>query len=783
MRILDLSSPLNYNTLPASLGKIPRKYMIKFNPSIALYDSKNKIYLITYRTYVSVNRIGKPTRPKDPATPWWDGWFNNIYDGTGMALVKIRNNRIETLSDSIQKSGDWKQDMRVSTIPGKKHLMCYYTWIGNKNIHIGKNIPDRKFSPDVCTRRAWTDEEKAHFQEEQSKIKRIIASKRCVFMEKSNLKIRKRPFSYRFETKKVICPNYHNIIEKNWGFFIYNDKETFQYGLSPWNFLYYENSQMNKCNIIKPHNSDIFDKIQHYYQGSIHFSSSTPLKDLNKKELLGVYHTKIDYAKLYNMIQENKISSNSKLFEFIKILQKELDLPQLSKLRKWKHYENLTHDRYIYTMGYYTVNKKTLQLSRFSRSFLIRKDTGIIMFPSGLEHYGNNKYLITYGRDDIECKLMIISKKEIVEELKYTNSIFPQDYNTILVNYQFPKIKTKKLAMIVHPKPLDKILWTSSQPWIKWGKEDEIRMIDENFAQFDDTVVAFVKYTYPNIEVERIYADKVHLLNPKKYDMIAFITTTYVFLYDLYHYITPSLKPYWNKVLYILQSQQAYPNFKTNLTMDIKCLMYDVMKKNRIHIAPIFCFDLNKTSPSNITESIKKTGWDTVILKPSLGGESEGIEVIKNDNNLSENIHEYFDKYANFFDNIVAQKYIPSFVQNLESRNYYFGNNYAYTIFTNPTKTIIRLIKNKKEAKYHNLEKQYISSLRLSNKVMKIVQQFYAPDEPGFTRIDIGCCINGKVFFNELEISPGVFSGFLWKELPLVDALLGEQIVKVLYQR
>ena len=76
-------------------------------------------------------------------------------------------------------------------------------------------------------------------------------------------------------------------------------------------------------------------------------------------------------------------------------------------------------------------------------------------------------------------------------------------------------------------------------------------------------------------------------------------------------------------------------------------------------------------------------------------------------------------------------------------------------------------------------KKIYEDTIKLSKKVMKVVSSHYAPDEPGYSRVDIGCCISGKVFLNEIELVAGFFSGQLWNKLPLIDAKIGDQIVKV----
>ena len=772
MKIIELSSLTNSGVLPATYKDLDRRRMIKFNPAIVSYDEQKGLFLLPYRVYVSYNE-GVPKKSKDYGTPWSDVWTSRLFDGTAFALLKVSSNgTVECLDDVIPDTYDNFTDLRITHHPdskGKSKYHVYYTWIGNKNEEVGyKLVPPLAYGSCRGSKMPKIVDPKS-----QKKIVNANSAKKCIYMESGTLTMRRTRgnSSYSITDRKTMCPGHHNTIEKNWSYIQYKGYDAYHYGLTPWFFLVY--NKPDSCVRVDSKMSTIFSRIADYYGGAIHFSGSTPFKPFKNGKMLSVSHIKIDYLKLKNLGL-----TGSKIWKFLLKTQKQLNLPAIRNMKKWIHFNQQVHDRFVYVYFFFTVDPETLELDRFSDAFLPCREQSLLTFVSGLERFKNN-YLVTYGRDDVGCEMAIYSRAEIDRLLVHTNRSRPTSYDIHLVDNELNQSKTLyKIGIVTHPQlGFDTIPKAEfMRPWTVTVPKN--RVVDSNFVQSDMSVVKYLQRSYPDFEFEAVPAKRLLAKKNDKFDMLV-----YTFVSNAHFDVLYGLGKSQKVHDFIKADTRSYPNYRSMELLDNKSVLYKVMRENRIPIAQTFSFKISESTAESVTREIQKRGWEKVILKAATGFENRGIKVLTVGPRLESNVNKYMN-LNRLKEEIVAQEFIGEFTKHLESCCYYVGNELQYVLVTNANKKFIKLLSTPEDitrdvVRRGYSKKIYENTIRLSKKVMKVVSAHYAPDEPGYSRVDIGCCISGKVFLNEIELVAGFFSGHLWNKLPLIDAKIGDQIVKV----
>lgn len=210
--------------------------------------------------------------------------------------------------------------------------------------------------------------------------------------------------------------------------------------------------------------------------------------------------------------------------------------------------------------------------------------------------------------------------------------------------------------------------------------------------------------------------------------------------------------------------QKLYPNIKVMKVLNNKCNMYKFFRDNGVRISPEACTKMEpgrrlSTNVNRLKNALK--GENDVFLKPAEGFMDKGIKHIVRP--APEKLEAYAkEAVKEKYGQIVVQKFVPSFASNLEMRNYYICGKFQFAIFTNPSKTTVIRVKNRKEAEKHKLGLQFARGRRIANQTMAAVKEkLYAKKySPGLLRLDVGCCLNQKnttVFMNEIEFLPGLF--------------------------
>ena len=770
-KIIELSSPIDYCSLYANLPGIERQRILKFNPSIALLEKQ--LYLLSYRAYISGEYPeGIPRRPAHMGAHWYEDWGSAIFDGTGFAILKF-NPKTDTptiLVDKLQSNGIWLHDMRLAKVlkhtfdaktgNGRCKVLAFYNYLGKQ--------PDKLVNAKVtkrCYKQKRTNADKLGAQENVC-VYQEIGIVNCTYNTK------KGTLKYTITQKRPICKNFHKEIEKNWSLVHYDGKNTvFQYGMHPWTFLKFNNRTGDACTKINTKNkmNNVFEQIVHYYKNNAFFSGSTPFREFNETELLAVGHLKFKFPKIKN--------TKSPFYKYVRKIQKKHKLPK--KLTDWGHFDDITHYTYIYVMFFYTIDKDTFDLKRFSPAIFIEKGNSNLIFVCGMDHYSNNSYIITYGRDDVGCECMILNQTTVDKLLIHTKPITPSKYQIRSIGGAFKVDNPIKVGIVVHPQiGFDTVLMSQRSSWIEKVPKNRRNLFEDNaFAQSDYSIAEYLKQNYPQLKITIIPADKIltkkYKTIVKQSDLVVYNLVSFMHLYHLH-----KSKNARKQIDTLLSYKNAWPNFKVQKLFDNKCILYKTMKKHKIPIADTICFNMRKIPPEAITKKLRaKKTWQKLILKPAFGYESQGIEIKNNNTQLLDEMKEYYGNYKKRFDEIVAQKYIPSFAEHDEIRFYFVGEQMHYALLTNfKNKNVVHLVTSVQEASKQGY-KYFKQAKHLALKVIKVIKQYYRKTEKmGYMRIDIGCCIHNKVFLNEIELVAGFFTGQLGEELPLIDIKIADQI-------
>lgn len=180
----------------------------------------------------------------------------------------------------------------------------------------------------------------------------------------------------------------HNIVEKNC---ILLENEHVLYNINKQ--LIYQTLQTKITKY-----STILDHINNRYK-NIFISFGTPVLKFDNDQYISVGHMKIEYK------------NNDNIY-----LKKFLNNIDLSKIKQ--------HGKYIYFAFLFIFNHNydILYISDFFIPTMNNEDylPYLLVFPTGLTYY-NNKYYISYGEGDEKCKILELSKDEILNILKKYN--------------------------------------------------------------------------------------------------------------------------------------------------------------------------------------------------------------------------------------------------------------------------------------------------------------------------------------------------------------------------
>lgn len=380
-------------------------------------------YVMVYRTtYLK----GKKRRPQ-PRT-WnarkkkfegiWDSQFDGWWDGTGMARLRIdASGRITVLTDSVAKTGDHLEDSRL------------VSWNGNMFIQYSDlfsvwetyDVPESTLNPRFKERCVWG------------------GRGNCFSIGMVPVKLTKKGGFKHSGPAKLVCQDKTTPTEKNWAF-IEGPKQkemVFQYSFAPLKFLASTPGPNGpvSCREIYPKKSTFFARLHKFYGSDVipHPSVSgiactTPLVPFNKDYYIGAGHVKVSYKYL-------KPKSRKPIHKFIREVQSRLGMEGIHP-NDWSKHSKDIHPGYVYTMFFYTIHRKTLELGKVSDAFTPQsKDLGYfntIVFPMSIQPFVGQQYAISMGIADTDTAILTASKRELEKLMIHSNTSAPSNFRFYL---------------------------------------------------------------------------------------------------------------------------------------------------------------------------------------------------------------------------------------------------------------------------------------------------------------------------------------------------------------
>lgn len=415
-----------------NLTKLPKNSeggLIKFNPSISLLkQSKNFCdYLMWYRATQPCKTTGKrPTKPRMPPynSTMWDTDWNLCWDGAGICKLRVFNDgRVKIKNDMVPiKETTYLLDARLVFWRNSYHVIYNrYT----------KNRPYPNSNPELENCAIYTNNQGL-----------------CYTMESHPIKITNKGI-YSLDFPRVLCRDKHSRYEKNWSIVLpVENKRLIHYSFTPqMKFLVSDHQadvNNDKCQWIVSPNSGFFMKLFTYYKSVLPplvangIAVTTPLIDFDSDTWIGIGRIKVSYKKMD--LDAGKMK-NTKLGQFMNLLRIVLGIPNITPA-EWFKYSEEIHADLLYFSFFYTVNKKTLAIDKFSYAYLPQSPDvdyfASITFPVAIQPFTKGNFAISLGIADIDCGIMTMSKKEIKNMLIYSNKTNPKNFDFKILNFENP---------------------------------------------------------------------------------------------------------------------------------------------------------------------------------------------------------------------------------------------------------------------------------------------------------------------------------------------------------
>lgn len=395
----------NVDALPES------QKLIKLNPSLVLLKKTDDYaqYILTYRAIYPLKKANDLRMPRAPGTMWRTKWISE-WTGTGYCKLKIyKGGKISISNDTVDTNLSEMDDARIFKQASAMYLQFgVYTYWQDFPKTASREL--RK-SPDYKTGLC------------------IVQMIQEIAWKNNKIKLLGKP--------KVLCEDYHERYEKNWAS-VTERPGLYHYSFAP-EFIFLQED--SKTVVRTPTQSDFFIRLWKYYKKyfpgealKCGISCSSPLIDYTATEYLGIGHMKISYEELeFSKVKQGK----DPLFVFIRELAKLLGLTDVDP-KQWSARSEFlnSYTGYIYWSFFYTIRKETLELDSFSPAFLPQNNflpyVTTITFPTSIEHFLDDKFVVSQGISDINCGLMIFSRDEINKLLKYKNDLGANKYDFIV---------------------------------------------------------------------------------------------------------------------------------------------------------------------------------------------------------------------------------------------------------------------------------------------------------------------------------------------------------------
>ena len=311
------------------------------------------------------------------------------------------------------------------------------------------------------------------------------------------------------------------------------------------------------------------------------------------------------------------------------------------------------------------------------------------------------------------------------------------------------------------------------RPWLKYAPEHlTVNSKGKTVIPDDAAIGMYLETQFKNVIVDYILPKDLTPKRLKQNDL------NFMIIYDLLESYHNEPRNVFLKLKNTLKkANNIFPSYEYQQYINNKCLYYEDLDKKNITVAPTLCrYDKNA---DKLLKDVKEQKWEQIIAKPVYGQESKLFKKFKDlsPKPIKNHMTKIVDKYG--LPGTIFQEYIKGFDKsNIEVRSFYVGNNYNYSVYTSSDNTWTP-----KEEGGTKKYDRYKNALDLSKKTLKKLPKMCVNgvNLPRLlTRIDIGCCLEGKQqdFVNEVEFVPSLYIEM--KNLPtLIDVELAKQMHKI----
>lgn len=353
----------------------------------------------------------------------WDRWFNNnksnnwmkllsgkdsdllVVDTTGVCSITMERGKMLQVTDvqfDVFPPDGERQDARIFMDGPTSARMLYNTWGRRADGDYGKCVVPGGFKKDGQPTR--------------------MCSARLT------LQANGKWVASQIDTD--VCEIGSNFIEKNWQILPFHGQEVWAWGFDHDHFIAYDGSscRKNDCDglIAVKTPAPFIHSLTEFYDNTVHVSLSTPPVSFGD-ELLLMGHAKVEYRKL--MQKPDFFDKYSVMASFFDAAVSHLPATLKTPL--------ILHDKFIYFMFFFTLDKKTLTLRRMSSSFIpttenLKRNEShlpwLLVFPTGLAMAADYVY-VTYGEGDMKMKMGMFAI-DVVDKhmLKNVDSLTPESY-------------------------------------------------------------------------------------------------------------------------------------------------------------------------------------------------------------------------------------------------------------------------------------------------------------------------------------------------------------------
>ena len=392
------------------------KQIPKYNPSIVLLK-KNKdfcTYIMAYRaSYPTKGPKKRMTKPRLPPYNWtlWDTQWATQFDGVGFCKLKIFNSGKTTIKNEFIPARETSGIMDARLVKWKDGLYLIYNRYAWQQPHPNSNTELEKCANLYC----------------------ITMFMRPVKVFKDRIKLTGPP--------RLLCRDKHQQFEKNWSLVVpFKRKRLLHYSFLPHKFLssgMTRDPNADRCEFISPARSDFFMKLHKYYKYLFFepeanpVAVTTPLVEFDSKHYIGVGRIKVSFL-------DFKMSRRDKITKCARELGKRLGLKGVNPKEWWRN-DYVHPGSLLYFQFFYTVKKGSLELGNFSACMLPQcKDVpyfSTVTFPVAIQPFTRGKFAISTGISDIDCGIMIATRKELRDMMIYNNNSKPSSYDFIIKDF------------------------------------------------------------------------------------------------------------------------------------------------------------------------------------------------------------------------------------------------------------------------------------------------------------------------------------------------------------